>query len=56
MSEKSYGPVSLTISNLSEHCDLSNNAILLFLCHYVGEKFSVPLIHVYYTYSHHVSY
>ena len=29
MSEKSYGPVSLTMDYLSKYCDLSNYAILL---------------------------
>ena len=54
MSEKSYGPVSLTMGHLIQYCDLSNYAILLFLCHHVGDKFSDPLI--YYTRSHCVSY
>ena len=41
-------------TNKQKYCDLANNAILLFLSHHVGDKFSVPLI--YYTCSHHVSY
>ena len=54
MSEKSYGTVSLTMRHLNKYCDLSNHTILLFLCHHVGDKFSVPLI--YYTCSHRISY
>ena len=38
MSEKSYAPVSLTMGHLSKYYDLSNYAILLFLCHHVGDK------------------
>ena len=50
MSEQSYSPVPLTMGHLSKYCDILNWA---FLCHQVGDRFSVPLI--YYTYSHHVS-
>ena len=45
MSKKSYVPVSLTIGHLSKYYDLSNYAIMLFLCHYVSDKFSVPMIY-----------
>ena len=53
MSEKSYVPVSLTMGHL-KYCDLSNYAILSFLCHRVGKEFFVPSI--YYTCTHHDSY
>ena len=53
MSEKSYVPVSLTTGHLSWYYDLSTYAILSFLYHHVGDKFSVPLI--YYTDAHFIS-
>ena len=51
MSENSYGPVSITMGHLIQYCDLSKYAILMFVSHDVGDKFSVRLI--YYTCSHH---
>ena len=54
MSKKSYVPVSLPMGYISKYCDLSNFAILSFLCHHVDDKVFLPLI--YYTCTHHVSY
>ena len=46
MSEKSYVSGSLTIDYLNYFCDLSNYAILSFLCHHVGDNFIfIPLIY-----------
>ena len=45
MSEKSYVPLSLTMGHLNWYCYSSNYAILSFLYHHVGDKFSVSLIY-----------
>ena len=45
MSEKSYGPVSLTMNHLSKYCDLSNYAILLF-CMPLGRQHIFPFIDI----------
>ena len=44
---------SVLSNGLHKYCDLTNYAILSFLCHHVGDIFSVALI--YYTCTH-VSY
>ena len=54
MSEKSYVSMSLTMGHLSKYYDLSNYAILSFLYHHVGDRFSILLI--YYTFILHFSY